>query len=68
LNVQRTRLLPSEHVAATLGQLRELARIDVPSSSLNAFAEQRIALLAALARAVARQQRVRCARLACLLL
>lgn len=73
LQVKRTRLLPSEHVAATLGELRELARLvgltswlrapllthtptqELPLETLSAYADERMALVASLARAVALQ-------------
>lgn len=53
--VQRTRLLPSEHIATTLGELRELAALDLAPKALCAYLDQRIAMLVALARVVATQ-------------
>jgi hypothetical protein len=53
--VQRTRLLPSEHIATTLGELRELAALALPATALCAYLDQRIAMLVALARVVATQ-------------
>ncbi len=53
--VQRTRLLPSEHIATTLGELRELAALELAPKALCAYLDQRIAMLVALARVVATQ-------------
>lgn len=53
--VHRSRLLPSEHIATTLGELREVAALGVSASVLCGYMDQRIALLVALARVVALQ-------------
>jgi hypothetical protein len=53
--VHRSRLLPSEHIATTLGELREVAALGVSATMLCAYMDQRIALLVASARVVALQ-------------